>query len=92
MDIIIGCLGNCEQNRTGLTKTKDSINNIYDLAGNMNEWTLEGVSSNVRVSRGGGVYENASANRGQSDYTPSSQNDVPYNGGRRGSRVSIYIK
>ena len=27
--------------RTGLTRTQDSINNIYDLAGNMYEWTLE---------------------------------------------------
>lgn len=27
--------------KTGLTRTQDSINNIYDLAGNAYEWTLE---------------------------------------------------
>ena len=37
---------------TGALKTA-KVNNIYDLAGNMYEWTMEGRSSGIRVYRGG---------------------------------------
>ena len=30
------------------------VNNIYDLAGNVYEWTMESYDTNSRVSRGGG--------------------------------------
>ena len=29
------------------------VNNIYDLAGNVFEWTMESYSTNIRVGRGG---------------------------------------
>ena len=48
-------------NTTGLANTGKFIetqkNNIYDLAGNLSEWTTEAYSSVYRVSRGGG-YDN----------------------------------
>ena len=37
---------------TGAT-TLARVNNIYDIAGNMYEWTMEGDSTNKRVRRGG---------------------------------------
>ena len=33
---------------------KNVVKNIYDLAGNAYEWTMESYSTNVRVTRGGG--------------------------------------
>ena len=38
---------------TGALK-KAKVNNIYDMAGNLHEWTMEGYSSDKRVFRGGG--------------------------------------
>ncbi len=35
-------------------------NNIYDLAGNVRDWTTEAVSSNLRVNRGGASNDNGS--------------------------------
>ena len=32
------------------------VNNIYDLAGNVEDWTLEAYSTNSRTIRGGGYY------------------------------------
>ena len=52
---------------TGITKS-DRINNIYDLGGNLREWTLEAVSTNIRVGRGG-TYANAV-------YSPASRGAV----------------
>ena len=37
---------------TGALKAA-SVNNIYDMAGNMFEWTMEGLSTNYRAHRGG---------------------------------------
>ena len=39
--------------RSGLTRTSDKINNIYDLEGNLEEWTSEAEGSGDRVTRGG---------------------------------------
>ena len=36
-------------------------NNIYDLAGNVRDWTTEAVSSNLRVNRGGDSNDNGSS-------------------------------
>ena len=37
---------------TGALKVAN-VNNIYDMAGNMNEWTMEGRSTESRTARGG---------------------------------------
>ena len=39
--------------KTGLTRTSDKINNIYDLGGNLREWTSEAYDTRYRVTRGG---------------------------------------
>ena len=39
--------------KTGLTRTSDKINNIYDLGGNLLEWTSEAFYTYNRASRGG---------------------------------------
>ena len=39
--------------KTGLTRTSDKINNIYDLGGNLSEWTSEAYYTNGRAYRGG---------------------------------------
>lgn len=67
----------------------DKINNIYDLEGNLYEWTLEANSSDFRVLRGGDCSH---------AYFPSSRNtDNPYSNGISknscyGSRLTLYIK
>ena len=33
------------------------INNIYDLAGNVSEWTMESYDTNIRIYRGGVYYQ-----------------------------------
>ena len=44
--------GSCWALSTGALKAAN-VNNIYDMAGNMWEWTMEGTSIGVRVTRGG---------------------------------------
>ena len=62
-------------------------NNIYDLAGNVREWTMEG-SGSYRYLRGGNYYYGGTYNPASSrDYSyPSSSNDS------NGSRCALYIK
>ena len=69
---------------TGST-VADKMNNIYDLEGNLCEWTLEASNTNFRVYRGG--YYSYS-------YSPSYRyNLYPYNTNScYGSRLSLYIK
>ena len=71
--------------KTGLTKTSDSINNIYDLEGNMWEWSLEASSPYGRVTRGGYYYDSISPSN-RYGYSPS------YTSVSHGSRLSLYIK
>ena len=56
--------------KTGLTRTSDKINNIYDLGGNLFEWTSEAYSTDFdgRAIRGG-LYNIAfsPASRGDND-------------------------
>ena len=40
------------------SREKWCTNNIYDFAGNVNEWTQEEKGSSYRVIRGGGYYDN----------------------------------
>ena len=75
---------------TGALKTAN-VNNIYDMAGNIGEWTMEGNSTygGLRISRGGDSLwykgtESPLAYRGTYD---------PNNSGLgRGFRPSLYIK
>ena len=67
---------------------KANVYNIYDMAGNIYEWTMEGSSTNVRVPRGGNfIYDGDNrpvASRGSSN--PDSANSL------YGFRPSLYIK
>ena len=74
---------------TGALKAAN-INNIYDMAGNMSEWTMEVCSTDYRVNRGGLFY-----NFVDGDHYPVSNRDY-YNPNvanyDRGFRSSLYIK
>ena len=58
---------------TGATD-RNSAKNIYDVAGNCQEWTLESYSSNNRVCRGGAYMHTGSYNQ-NSYYPASDRND-----------------
>ena len=63
------------------------VNNIYDLAGNVREWTMESYDTRSRVIRGG-YYNNTGADRPASVrdyYTPS------YNNVSLGFRLTLYL-
>ena len=67
---------------------KANVCNIYDMAGNLCEWTMEGYSSNRRVSRGGGFYFGGSV-----DPVAARSRNVPaYIYASFGFRPSLYIK
>ena len=64
-----------------------SVKNIYDIAGNVWEWTMEACSTNNRIVRGGAYYESGS-NYPVSlrhNYDPTSS----YNG--VGFRIALYL-
>ena len=69
---------------TGATST-DVINNIYDLEGNMYEWTLEAHTAILRVTRGG----NYSYSDSPSIRYSRRPNDTD---SRYSSRLTLYIK
>ncbi len=69
---------------TGSTE-RNKANNIYDMAGNQWEWTLEGYGNYNRSLRGGNY------SSGASDYSVGSRsNDYPNNA--NASRAYFYIK
>jgi hypothetical protein len=91
-------MGNYGVDATGTTKSTKAIEatgnsedykvkNIYDLAGNVYDWTLEANVTNLRVMRGG-YYNNTNTSytrAGDRDY------DFPYYSiSNFGSRVSLY--
>ena len=70
----------------GETK-KDKINNIYDLEGNLIEYSLEAQGESYRVMRGGGYLQSALAT--ERTYENSFiQSNYSY----CGSRITLYIK
>ena len=63
-------------------------NNIYDLAGNVRDWTMEASSSYSRVSRGGDYYYNGDGYPADNRY-----NYIPsYSFSFYGCRSALYIK
>lgn len=62
-------------------------NNIYDLAGNVRDWTMEASSAFYRVFRGG--YYNLN---GVSYPADDRYNDTPSSGNYYGCRSALYIK
>ena len=79
-------------NTTGLIKTGEyeqtKAKNIYDLAGNVSEWTTESCNTAYRFGRGGCSNDNDEARYPASygyDYDPSSANS------RLGFRVALFM-
>jgi len=77
---VAGSTGSKTQNSgksipTGSTE-RNKANNIYDMAGNMIEWTLEGNGSNYRRCRGGYyyIYANSDSVRYRDYYNPYDRN------------------
>ena len=64
-----------------------AVNNIYDMAGNVWDWTIEANSTPVRVNRGGYYYDYGGS------YPASNRcNNYPtYSGGSNGFRVALYM-
>ncbi len=63
-------------------------NNIYDLAGNVRDWTMEAYSTYVRVCRGGDYYDYGDVY--PADYRNSYSPTLSY--GNYGCRSALYIK
>ena len=64
-------------------------NNIYDLAGNEFDWTMEAYFTNYRVYRGGGYYDNGTNGPARGRYTggyPTGSSSS------LGCRATLYIK
>ncbi len=61
---VAGSTGSKTQNSSKMTPTgateRNKANNIYDMAGNVWEWTMESYSTGRRTRRGGSSYDNAS--------------------------------
>ena len=83
--------GNYEKGKKKNTGSNENwkANNIYDLAGNCDEWTQEAISTSYRATRGGGYHLNGFT------YPASYRNgngpdDSSY--GVYASRASLYIK
>ena len=69
----------------GQTVSKDKLSNIYDLLGNIREWTQEAISTAYRISRGG-YYSGSYAPSNRTDNYPTSTFSS------YGSRLTLYIK
>ena len=66
--------------------SKDIINNIRDLGGNLWEWTLEGCNTNYRTFRGGAHDFDNSPSYRSNGYGPANTHS------NYGSRMTLYIK
>jgi len=76
----------CHLLTTGATE-ETRINNIYDMAGNLYEWTMEGYGSYDRILRGGYFY-----GFGGDDPVSYRTTPGPYDVRDFGVRPSLYIK
>ena len=63
------------------------VNKIYDLSGNVFEWTMESYYTDYRVLRGGSYYNSGS------DYPASNRSNVnpSYSSSSIGFRVTLYL-
>ena len=82
--------GNYKSSSTIPTGTVEdyAMNNIYDMAGNVVDWTIEANSNSYRISRGGNINYSGSddpASERYIDDTPTTNNAV------YGSRSALYI-
>jgi len=64
---------------------EDKSKNIYDLAGNCNEWTMEAYDTAKRVKRGGSLYSQVAI----SNRTNSKPSNIPDSSA---FRLALYIK
>ena len=84
-----GVSGNSEH-KTGidLNGGKNQVKKVYDLAGNVSEWTMESCNTNFRVGRGGsygGTGSNSPASYRGSNYPSTSPGNV-------GFRPTLFLK
>ena len=70
----------------GTTDTYDLTKNIYDLAGNVGEWTLEAYRTHGRVRRGGYYVDDFDSASGTNSLCPYDYYSS------YGSRLALYIK
>ncbi len=72
---------------TGALK-QAKVNNIYDMSGNMWEWTMEGYSNVKRAYRGGSFHSSGTT----VTYPVKIASDLNAGGVRKGLRIALYIK
>ena len=89
MGWLYGVSGNSEH-KTGidLNGGKNQVKKVYDLAGNILEWTMESYNTNVRVCRGG-VFDNTGYNSPASSRDNSSPS---YSDAYIGFRLTLFLK
>lgn len=78
-------IGNYSENILNSGQGLTKIKNIYDLAGNLAEWTMEEYSDNMKITRGGSSRNKLNISSRQELYPNNSYIDV-------GFRVALYIK
>ena len=66
---------------------KYQMKKIYDMAGNVREWTMEAYITGNRVSRGGNYYDTGS----DSPVTYRNNNNPGYSNNYIGFRVALYV-
>ena len=84
-------MGNCGQYSKKTSGSNDaySVKKVFDLAGNLNEWTCEAYYESVRADRGGNCYNDGSTYPASDRYGNDSPN---YYDGVYSSRSTLYIK